>query len=230
MSDEELSDEEPSGEPPAEPSPPPPPDWEKDPVAPSWEDAAGDPLAAALIEEHGEAVESARSFAGDLVLQVRREAITEVAASLKTAHGFTLLLDVCGADYPAREPRFEVVYHCLSFQANRRVRLKVAAGEDTPVPTVTGVWRGANWPEREVWDLFGVRFEGHPDLTRILLWEGFNGHPLRKDFPVEGIDTGAAIYPEHYEATAGPVAGSGTGWQVPEKPEPREAREEEDPA
>ncbi len=212
MSDEELSEEQP-----AEPSPP--PAWEKDPVAPHWEDAAEDPLAAALLEEHGEVVESARTFAGDLVLQIRREAIAEVAATLKIGYGFTLLLDICGVDYSRPESRFEVVYHCYSFRENRRVRLKVAAGEDTPVPTVTGVWRGANWPEREVWDLFGVRFEGHPDLTRILLWEGFNGHPLRKDFPVEGIDTGAAIYPEHYEETAGPVAGSGTGWQVPEKEE-----------
>ena len=66
------------------------------------------------------------------------------------------------------------------------MRVKITAGEATPVPSVTGVWRAADWPEREVWDLFGVRFEGHPDLSRLLLWEGFEGHPLRKDFPVEG--------------------------------------------
>jgi len=187
--------------------------WEKEPRAPEWEDAAGDPLAAALREELGDAIESARRFAGDLTLQVRRDAIAEVARSLKDRHRFTYLVDLCGADYPKREPRFDVVYHAYSFDENRRVRLKVATDEATPVPTVCNVWRGANWPEREVFDMYGVRFEGHPDMTRILLWEGFNGHPLRKDFPVEGIDTGSAIYPEYYEETAGPVAGSGTGWK-----------------
>jgi NADH-quinone oxidoreductase subunit C len=145
-----------------------------------------DPLVTALREELGEAIESARTLGGDLTLQVRREAVAEVCAELKDRHGFTCLVDICGVDFPAREPRFEVVYHLCSPAANRRVRLKVATGEDVAVPSVTGVWRAANWPEREVWDLYGVRFDGHPDLTRILLWEGFDGHPLRKDFPVEG--------------------------------------------
>jgi NADH-quinone oxidoreductase subunit C len=189
------------------------PVWEKDPVAPDWKDAADDPLASALREEFGEAVQGARTFAGDLVMEVRLDAITDVCASLKEKHRFTLLVDLCGADYPQREPRFDVVYHLYSFEANRRVRLRVRADEATPVPSVTSVWRGANWPEREVYDMYGVRFADHPDMTRILLWEGFNGYPLRKDFPVEGIDTGAAIYPEYYQETAGPVAGSGTGWK-----------------
>jgi NADH-quinone oxidoreductase subunit C len=188
-------------------------DWEKDPVAPVWTDAAEDPLAVALREELGEAIQSARAFAGDLTMEVRLDAIAEVCAALKETHRFLLLVDLCGADYPEREPRFDVVYHLYSFEANRRVRLRVKADEATPVPSVTSIWRGANWPEREVYDMYGVRFAGHPDMTRILLWEGFNGHPLRKDFPVEGIDTGAAIYPEYYQETAGPVAGSGTGWK-----------------
>jgi NADH/F420H2 dehydrogenase subunit C len=126
-------------------------------------------------------------------------------------------VDVCGADYPKREPRFDVVYHAYSFEANRRVRLRVKTDEATPVPTVCRVWRTANWSEREVYDMYGVRFSDHPDMTRILLWEGFNGYPLRKDFPVEGIDTGSAIYPEYYGEAAGPVAGTGTGWK-PAKP------------
>jgi NADH-quinone oxidoreductase subunit C len=129
-------------------------------------------------------------------------------------------VDVCGADYPKRTPRFDVVYHLYSFGANRRIRLKVATDEDAPVPTVCKVWRAANWSEREVYDMYGVRFSGHPDMTRILLWEGFNGYPLRKDFPVEGIDTGAAIYPEYYEEKAGPVAGTGTGWKPAKPPAP----------
>jgi NADH-quinone oxidoreductase subunit C len=151
-----------------------------------------DSLVTALREELGDAIESARTLGGDLTLQVRRDAIAEVCAALKEEHGFTRLVDLCGVDFPGREPRFEVVYHACSPAANRRVRLKVRTGEDVAVPSVSGVWRAANWSEREVWDLYGVRFDGHPDLTRILLWEGFDGHPLRKDFPVEGIDTGAA--------------------------------------
>jgi NADH-quinone oxidoreductase subunit C len=196
------------------------PAWEKDPAVPEWQDAASDPLAAALKEELGDAIESARTFAGDLTFQVRRDAVAQVAASLKTKHAFTYLVDVCGSDFPKREPRFDVVYHLYSFEANRRVRLKVMTDEATPVPTVSAIWRAANWPEREVYDMFGVRFDGHPDMTRILLWEGFNGFPLRKDFPIEGIDTGSAIYPEYYEQSAGPVAGTGTGWKPPKPPAP----------
>ncbi|HEY4595737.1 MAG TPA: NADH-quinone oxidoreductase subunit C, partial [Thermoanaerobaculia bacterium] len=106
--------------------------------------------------------------------------------TLRERHGFTRLIDLCGVDYPDRDPRFEIVYHLCDPGAGRWARVKITAGEETPVPSVTGVWRAAEWPEREVWDLFGVRFEGHPDLSRLLLWEGFEGHPLRKDFPVEG--------------------------------------------
>ncbi|HVG09798.1 MAG TPA: NADH-quinone oxidoreductase subunit C [Thermoanaerobaculia bacterium] len=196
------------------------PVWEKDPVAPEWQDGASDPLTVAIKDEFGDAIESARSFAGDMAFQVRRDAIAQVAASLKNRHKFTYLIDICGVDYPKREPRFDVVYHLHSFETNRRIRLKVSADEATPVPTVCGVWRVANWCEREAYDMFGIRFDGHPDLTRILLWEGFNGFPLRKDFPVEGIDTGSAIYPEYYQETAGPVAGTGTGWKPAKPPEP----------
>ena len=201
------------------------PVWEKDPVAPDWQDGASDPLTVAIKEEFGDAIQSARSYAGDLTFQVRLDAIAQVAASLKDRHKFTYLIDVCGVDYPKREPRFDVVYHLHSFDANRRIRLKVSTDEATPVPTVCGIWRAANWCEREAYDMFGIRFEGHPDLTRILLWEGFNGYPLRKDFPVEGIDTGSAIYPEYYQETAGPVAGTGTGWKPPKPPAPPAAAE-----
>ncbi|HEX4497611.1 MAG TPA: NADH-quinone oxidoreductase subunit C [Thermoanaerobaculia bacterium] len=152
-------------------------------------------LAAVLADlaELGDAVEphseDQLAGGGELVLRVRREAIAEVCAALKERHGFAVLIDLCGVDVPGREPRFEVVYQLLGLEAKRRLRLKVAAGEETPIPSVAGVWRAAEGLEREAWDLFGLRFDGHPDLTRILLWEGFEGHPLRKDFPVEG--TGA---------------------------------------
>lgn len=165
-----------------------PPAWEQDPVPPEWRDAMDDPLVTALLEDFDDAVESARSFAGDLTVQVRRDAIAEVCASLKEKHRFLLLVDLCGVDHAPREPRFDVLYVLHGFEENRRIRLRVRSGEEMPVPTVSKVWRGADWLEREVWDLLGVRFADHPDLTRLLLWEGFEGHPLRKDFPVEGTD------------------------------------------
>jgi NADH-quinone oxidoreductase subunit C len=207
------------------------PPWEKDPVAPIWSEVADDPLVEALRSAHQTAVRSARIFAQDLVIEVERPAVREVGKSLKEEHGYKLLVDICGAHYPDREESpFEIVYHLYNLDQNRRVRLKVATQEDTEVPSVCPVWQGANWAEREVYDMFGVRFTDHPDMTRILLWEGFNGHPLRKEFPVEGIDTGAAIYPEYYEESAGPVAGTGTGWRPPEpsqEPGPEESEAED---
>jgi NADH-quinone oxidoreductase subunit C len=201
------------------------PPWQRNPVTPSWEDAEQDVLAVELRGEFGDAIEGARIFAGDLALEIERDRIAEVCASLREKHGFTYMVDLCGVDYPEREPRFEVVYQLHRFEDNRRIRLRVKTDEGDPVPTVSGVWRAAGWPEREVWDMYGVSFAGHADMTRILTWEGFNGHPLRKDFPVEGIDTGAAIYPERYDSEAGPVAGTGTGWMMP-KPESAESEEE----
>ena len=197
-------------------------------MVPEWGEAGDDPLVAALVAAHGEGAVTARTFAEQLTLDVAPGALRAVAADLKRNHGFTLLVDVCGAHYPDRETgQLEVIHHLYSFDENRRVRLKVVADENGEVPSVTGVWEGADWPEREAWDMFGIRFAGHPDMTRILMWEGFEGHPLRKEFPVEGVDTGAAIYPEYYEEEAGPVAGTGTGWKPtpPPDPEPEAAPE-----
>jgi NADH-quinone oxidoreductase subunit C len=98
---------------------------------------------------------------------------------------FNVLLEVTAADYFPRDPRFEVVYHLLSTAGRRRLRLKVRVPDRGSVPTVQGVWRGAGWPEREVWDMFGVLFEGHGDLRRLLMPEDWEGHPLRKDYPVQ---------------------------------------------
>jgi len=99
---------------------------------------------------------------------------------------FKLLMDVCGADYPDRERRFDVVYHLLSVRHNLRIRVKVETDEATPVPSVTGVFSAAGWFERETWDMYGIFFADHPDLRRILTDYGFEGHPLRKDFPLTG--------------------------------------------
>ena len=99
--------------------------------------------------------------------------------------GFNVLVEVTAADYLPRDPRFEVVYHLLSVSNKLRLRLKVRVGINGSVPTVQGVWRGAGWPEREVWDMFGIVFDGHGDLRRLLMPEDWEGHPARKDYPVQ---------------------------------------------
>ena len=125
---------------------------------------------------------------GDDELQVAAPDIARVLTYLRDEPGlrFAQLVDLCAVDYPERPSRFEVVYHLLSVAHNRRVRVKVAVPEDTPVPSVVEVFPAAGWYEREVWDLFGIAFEGHPDLRRILTDYGFQGHPLRRDFPLSG--------------------------------------------
>jgi len=126
---------------------------------------------------------------GELTLTADAGQIVEVATFLRDDPRcrFVSFLDVCGADYPARDKRFDVIYHFLSPYLNQRVRVRVEADDVTPVPSITGVFRGANWYERETYDLYGVLFSGHGDLRRILTDYGFDGHPLRKDFPTTGF-------------------------------------------
>jgi NADH-quinone oxidoreductase subunit C len=125
----------------------------------------------------------------ELCLTVKREAIIPVLTFLRDDEQckFTQLMDICGVDYPERPERFDVVYNLLSMIKNARVRVKVATDEETPVDSVAGVFSAAGWFEREVWDLYGVYFNDHPDLRRILTDYGFEGHPLRKDFPMTGF-------------------------------------------
>jgi NADH-quinone oxidoreductase subunit C len=126
---------------------------------------------------------------GELTLTLDPARIIEALQFLRddAAAEFVSIIDISGVDYPERERRFDVVYHLLSPKMNRRVRLKVATDEDTPIASATAVYPGADWYEREVYDLFGVLFDGHPDLRRILTDYGFDGHPLRKDFPMTGF-------------------------------------------
>jgi NADH-quinone oxidoreductase subunit C len=107
--------------------------------------------------------------------------------ALRDQQRFTQLMDICGVDFPDRERRFEVVYNLLSITANKRIRVKVETSEETPVPSAAGLFPAANWFEREVWDMYGVYFSGHPDLRRILTDYGFDGHPQRRDFPLTGF-------------------------------------------
>jgi NADH-quinone oxidoreductase subunit C len=125
---------------------------------------------------------------GEAIVTVKREAIVPVLTRLRDepALRFEVLIDICGVDYPDRPERFDVVYQLLSLKHNRRVRVKVTTDEATPVPSVTGVYSSAGWYEREAWDLYGVFFSDHPDLRRLLTDYGFEGHPLRKDFPLTG--------------------------------------------
>jgi NADH-quinone oxidoreductase subunit C len=124
----------------------------------------------------------------EIIVTVRRETIVEVLIALRDdpRFAFSQLCDVLGVDYPERAERFEIVYNLLSMTRNQRVRVKVTASEDTPVPSVQGVHPCANWFEREVWDMYGVFFTDHPDLRRILTDYGFEGHAQRKDFPLTG--------------------------------------------
>ena len=123
---------------------------------------------------------------GELNLTAQPPRIVEVLAYLRDTHEFQQLIDLAGVDYPERERRFDVVYHLLSMTKNLRCRLKIETDEDTAVPSVTGVFPAADWYEREAFDMYGIFFEGHPDLRRILTDYGFHGHPLRKDFPMTG--------------------------------------------
>ena len=184
------------------------------PAARSADDIKRDPLVADAVARVADAITDAKEFAGEITLTVAKDRIREVAEAFK-ADGFTYLVDLAGVDYSKYPgwsgPRFGVAYMLYSFKKNKRIRLKVLTNDT--IPTVTAVWKTANWHERETWDMLGITFDGHPNLERILMWEGFNGHPLRKDFPVRGIDTGARIYPEVFPQGGGPKAGS-TGKDV----------------
>ncbi len=142
-----------------------------------------------LKEKFPQAVEETVYFRGEHTVRIAREHLLEVSRFLKEdpEYGFNFLSDLCGVDYMGKEPRFEVVYHLYSMAHKHRLRMKVSLAEgDLTIPTVTPVWKTANWHERECFDLLGIIFTNHPDMRRILTPEGFTDHPLRKDFPLRG--------------------------------------------
>jgi len=129
-------------------------------------------------------------FRGETTLLIRREDIVEVCKYCKESLGFDFLIDVSSVDNFGQEPRFEMVYELSSIATNEHLRLKFPVSEDEPeVPTVSGIWPTANWHEREIYDMMGISFAGHPDLRRILMWDGYPYFPLRKDFPLGGKPT-----------------------------------------
>jgi NADH-quinone oxidoreductase subunit C len=145
----------------------------------------GDHIAARLENE----VNAVSVAHGELTVEARADQIEKVLTFLRDDQEcmFKQLIDVCGVDYPERAKRFDVVYHLLSLQLNQRIRVKVHTDEDTPVPSAVPVFASAGWFEREAWDMYGIFFAGHPDLRRMLTDYGFQGHPLRKDFPLTGF-------------------------------------------
>jgi NADH-quinone oxidoreductase subunit C len=150
--------------------------------------ASDEGVIAAAKKAIGDALVDVREHAGEITLVAQREAVVHVCRTLRDTPGleYQQLMEMAGVDYPERSERFEVVYHLLSLTKNRRIRVKVSTDEQTPVPSVTGLWPVAGWLEREVYDMYGVGFSGNPDLRRILTDYGFEGYPQRKDFPLTG--------------------------------------------
>jgi len=145
-------------------------------------------LGESVTKELGEVILSNQIIGEELVLNVDRDAIVKVLTFLRDDVNcqFKMLVELCGVDYPERKDRFDVVYCLLSLTLNQRIRVKIQTDVDVAVPSVVEVFSAANWWEREAWDLFGIYFSNHPDLRRILSDYGFEGHPLRKDFPLTG--------------------------------------------
>src|SRR5689334_5336660 len=143
-------------------------------------------LASHVKTDRGPAILSSCIDHGELTLNVARDKIVEVLTFLRDDPQcrFEVLIDICGVDWPSREKRFDVVYHLLSPRLNQRVRLKLETDEESPIASAVKVFSAANWFEREAYDMYGILFSGHPDLRRILTDYGFQGHPMRKDFPL----------------------------------------------
>ena len=151
-----------------------------------------------LKEKFPSSVLEVKTFREEVTVTVPRREILESCRFLYSDYDlqYRFLTDLCGVDFFPRTPRFEVVYLLYSMKNNQRLRVKASVGEGESVLSVESIWKAANWLEREVFDLFGISFENHPDLRRILLWDGYEGHPLRKDFPVEGPDFDKPFVPE----------------------------------
>jgi NADH-quinone oxidoreductase subunit C len=150
--------------------------------------ASDEGVVAAARKALGDALIEVREHVGEITLVIQRETVVDVCRTLRDTPGleYQQLMEMAGVDYPERPERFEVVYHLLSLTKNRRIRVTISTDEQTPVPSVTGLWPVAGWLEREVYDMYGVGFSGNPDLRRILTDYGFEGYPQRKDFPLTG--------------------------------------------
>ena len=140
----------------------------------------------ALQEKFGEQVLSTVEFRGEHTVVVALGALREVMEHCRTELAYEMLIDVCSLDHMGEEPRYEMVYELATVNDSKHLRVRSKVSEDEEVPTMVDLWSTADWHEREVWDMMGIRFAEHPDLRRILMWEGYPFHPLRKDFPLAG--------------------------------------------
>jgi NADH-quinone oxidoreductase subunit C len=151
-----------------------------------------------LKEKFPNSILEVTTFRGEVTVTVSKGEIFEICKFLHSNPDlqYHLLTDLCGLDFFPQTPRFGVVYLLCSLKNNQRLRLKVRVGETESIPSVESIWKVANWYEREAYDLFGILFENHPDLRRILMWDGYEGYPLRKDYPAEGPDFDKPFVPE----------------------------------
>lgn len=151
-----------------------------------------------LKEKFPNSILEVTTFRGEVTVTVSKGEVFEICKFLHSDPDlqYHLLTDLCGLDFFPETPRFGVVYLLYSVKKNLRLRVKTKVGERESVSSVESIWKVANWYEREAYDLFGINFENHPDLRRIMLWDGYEGHPLRKDFPVEGPDFDKPFVPE----------------------------------
>ncbi len=143
-------------------------------------------MAQALAEKFGDAILATTEFRGEHSVSVKLESLNPLLRYCHGELGFDYLLDISSVDHPESEPRFEMVYELYGLGHHQHLRVKSAVSEEQEAPTVSDLWATANWHEREVFDMMGIRFDGHPDLRRILMWEGYPFHPLRKEFPLAG--------------------------------------------
>ena len=195
MSDEVKPPTPPPGNPPEQTpaaAPPAPPAAPPKPAPAKVNLAAEVPSIAleALKQKFPQSIVAVGFYAGEVTVALDKESLLPVCRFLKEDPALRLdyLSNLCGADYPDREKRFEVIYHLFSTSKRIRINLKIQLADQEPAPSVVSVWRTANWHEREAFDLFGIPFEGHPDLRRILLADEWQGHPLRKEYPTRGYD------------------------------------------
>ena len=151
-----------------------------------------------LKEKFANSILEVATFRNEVTVTVSKGEIFEICKFLHSDPDlqYRLLTDLCGLDFFPQTPRFGVVYHIYSLKSNQRLRVKTRVEETESIPSVESIWKVANWYGREVYDLLGITFDSHPDLRRIMLWDGFEGHPLRKDFPVEGPDFDKPFVPE----------------------------------
>jgi NADH-quinone oxidoreductase subunit C len=151
-----------------------------------------------LKEKFPDSILEVKAFRGEVTVSVAKKDIFEICKFLYSDPDlqYHFLTDLCGLDFLPQTPRFGIAFLLFSLKNNQRLRLKVRVGESESISSVESIWQVANWYEREVYDLFGISFENHPDLRRILLWDDYEGHPLRKDYPTEGPDFDKPFVPE----------------------------------